>query len=45
MRETKRQKVKKSPVDDNSCSFEGYDSQQLMLQTTKLEFDNKKRDI
>lgn len=36
MRETKRQKVKKLPVYDNSCCFEGYDSQQLMLQTTKL---------
>lgn len=36
MRETKRQKVKKLPVYDNSCGFEGYDSQQLMLQTTKL---------
>ena len=36
MRETKRQKVKKLPVYDNSCGFEGYDLQQLMLQTTKL---------
>lgn len=36
MIETKRRKVKKLPVYDNSCGFEGYDSQQLMLQTTKL---------
>ena len=37
MKETKRQKVKKLPLyDDDSCSFEGYDSQKLMLQTKKL---------
>lgn len=36
MRETKRQKVKKLPVFDYRCGFEGYDSQQLMVQTTKL---------
>ncbi|MGE5634939.1 MAG: winged helix-turn-helix transcriptional regulator [Deltaproteobacteria bacterium] len=37
MKETKRQKVNKLPVyNDNSCSFEGYDSKKLMLQTTKL---------
>jgi HxlR-like helix-turn-helix len=38
MNETKRQKVNKLPVynDNNSCSFEGYDSQKLMLQTAKL---------
>ena len=37
MKETKRQQVNKLPVYDvNSCSFEGYDSQKLMLQTTKL---------
>ncbi|HET9807623.1 MAG TPA: helix-turn-helix domain-containing protein [Nitrososphaeraceae archaeon] len=37
MKETKRQKVNKLPVyNDNSCNFEGYDSQKLMLQTTKL---------
>jgi DNA-binding HxlR family transcriptional regulator len=35
MRETKRQKGKKLPVYDN-CSFEGYDSEKLMLQTAKL---------
>jgi DNA-binding HxlR family transcriptional regulator len=35
MRETKRQKVKKLPI-YNNCSFEGYDSEKLMLQTTKL---------
>jgi DNA-binding HxlR family transcriptional regulator len=34
--ETKRQKVNKLPIYDNSCNFEGYDSQKLMLQTTKL---------
>jgi hypothetical protein len=43
--ETKRQKVNKLPIYDNSCNFEGYDSQKLMLQTTKFKFDNKKRDI
>ena len=36
MKETKRQKVNKLPVYDNSCSLEGYNSQKLMLQTTKL---------
>ena len=36
MKETKRQKVNKLPVFDESCNFEGYDSQKLMLQTTKL---------
>ena len=36
MKETKRQKVNKLPIHDNSCNFEGYDSQKLMLQTTKL---------
>ena len=36
MIETKRQKVNKFPVYDGRCSFEGYDSQKLMLQTTKL---------
>ena len=36
MKETKRQKVNKLPIYDNSCSLEGYNSQKLMLQTTKL---------
>ncbi|HET8858140.1 MAG TPA: helix-turn-helix domain-containing protein [Nitrososphaeraceae archaeon] len=39
MKETKRQNVKKLPVyddDNDSCNFEGYDSQKLMLQTAKL---------
>ena len=36
MKETKGQKVNKLPIYDNSCNFEGYDSQKLMLQTTKL---------
>jgi DNA-binding HxlR family transcriptional regulator len=37
MKETKRQKVNKLPVYNNdNCSFAGYDSQKLMLQTTKL---------
>ena len=36
MRETKRHKVNKLPVYNNSCNFEGYDSQKLMLQTKKL---------
>ena len=36
MKETKRQKVNKLPVYDNNCNLEGYDSQKLMLQTTKL---------
>ncbi|HJS64715.1 MAG TPA: helix-turn-helix domain-containing protein [Nitrososphaeraceae archaeon] len=35
MRETKGQKVKKLPLYDH-CTFDGYDSQKLMLQTTKL---------
>lgn len=35
MEETKGQKVKKLPGYDN-CSFEGYDSEKLMLQTAKL---------
>jgi DNA-binding HxlR family transcriptional regulator len=35
MKETKGQKVKKLPVYDN-CSFEGYDSEKLMIQTAKL---------
>jgi DNA-binding HxlR family transcriptional regulator len=34
--ETKRQKVNKLPLYYNSCNFEGYDSQKLMLETTKL---------
>ena len=36
MKETKGQKVNNLPIYDNSCNFEGYDSQKLMLQTTKL---------
>jgi DNA-binding HxlR family transcriptional regulator len=37
MKETKRQKVNKLPVYSNdSCNFEGYDSQKLMLETKKL---------
>ena len=36
MKETKRQKVNKLPIYNKSCNFEGYDSQKLMLQTTKL---------
>jgi DNA-binding HxlR family transcriptional regulator len=36
MKETKGQKVNKLPIYDNSCNFEGYDSQKLLLQTTKL---------
>lgn len=36
MKETKRQQVNKFPIYENSCNFEGYDSQKLMLQTTKL---------
>ena len=35
MTETKGQKVKRLPLYDN-CSFEGYDSQKLMLETAKL---------
>jgi DNA-binding HxlR family transcriptional regulator len=37
MKETKRQKVNKLPIyNDDSCNFNGYDSQKLMLQTAKL---------
>jgi DNA-binding HxlR family transcriptional regulator len=36
MIEIKLQKVNKLPSYDNSCSFEGYDSEKLMIQTTKL---------
>ncbi len=36
MKETKRQKVNKLPVYNYSCYLDGYDSQKLMLQTTKL---------
>jgi DNA-binding HxlR family transcriptional regulator len=36
MKETKGQKVNKLPIYENSCNFQGYDSQKLMLQTTKL---------
>ena len=36
MKESKGQKVNKLPLYDNSCNFKGYDSQKLMLQTTKL---------
>ena len=36
MKETKRQKVNKLPVYNYSCNLDGYDSQKLMLQTTKL---------
>ena len=36
MKETKGQKVNKLPIYENSCNFKGYDSQKLMLQTTKL---------
>ena len=39
MKETKRQNVKKLPLyddDNDSCNFEGYDSQKLMLHTAKL---------
>ena len=36
MKETKRQKVNKLPVYNGSCNLDGYDSQKLMLQTTKL---------
>ena len=35
MTETKGQKVKRLPLYDN-CSFDGYDSQKLMLETAKL---------
>ena len=36
MKETKRQKVNKLPVYIDSCNLDKYDSQKLMLQTTKL---------
>ena len=37
MMETKRQKVNKLPIyNDDSCNFEGYDSQKLMIQTKRL---------
>ena len=37
MKETKRQKVNKLPVYSyDSCNFEGYDSQKLIIQTAKL---------
>ena len=36
MKESKEQKVNKLPIYENSCNFEGYDSQKLMLQTAKL---------
>lgn len=36
MKETNGQKVKELPIYDDGCSFKGYDSQKLMLQTTKL---------
>jgi DNA-binding HxlR family transcriptional regulator len=36
MKETKRQEVNKLPVYNDNCNFDGYDSQKLMLQTTKL---------
>jgi DNA-binding HxlR family transcriptional regulator len=36
MKETKRQQVNKLPIYENNCNFQGYDSQKLMLQTTKL---------
>src|SRR5215204_2358730 len=36
MKETKRPEVNKLPIYDNSCNFEGYNSQTLMLQTAKL---------
>ena len=46
MKETKGQKVNKLPIYNNDiCNFDGYDSQKLMLQTTKLKFNNKKRNI
>ena len=37
MKETKRQKVNKLPIYENSCNIEGYNSQKLMLQTTKRQ--------
>ena len=36
MKETTRQKVNRLPIYGNSCNFEVYDSQKLMLQTEKL---------
>lgn len=36
MKETKEQKVKKLLLYVDGCSFDGYDSQKLMLQTTRL---------
>ncbi|MFB5600900.1 MAG: winged helix-turn-helix transcriptional regulator, partial [Nitrososphaeraceae archaeon] len=36
MTETRRQKVKKLPVYNDNCNFDGYDSQKLMFQTAKL---------
>jgi DNA-binding HxlR family transcriptional regulator len=36
MKEIKRQKVNKLPIYNDSCNFQGYDSQKLMLHTTKL---------
>ena len=36
MKETKGQKVNKLPIYENSCNFKVYDSQKLMLQTTKF---------
>jgi DNA-binding HxlR family transcriptional regulator len=45
MKETKRQKVNKLPLHGDSCTFEGYDSQKLMLQTTKLRNLITKRGI
>jgi DNA-binding HxlR family transcriptional regulator len=46
MKETKRQKVNKLPVYSNdSCNFQGYDSQKLMLQTAKLRNLITKRGI
>ena len=34
--ETRGQKVKKLPFHNDSCNFDGYDSQKLMFQTAKL---------
>ena len=45
MKETKRQKVNKLPIYENSCNFEGHDSQELMLQTKKLRNLITKRGI
>jgi DNA-binding HxlR family transcriptional regulator len=44
MKETKRQKVNKLPIYDSS-NFNGYDSQKLMFQTTKLRNLITKRGI